>query len=191
MMQASNYNFMDFSNFSEQIGQENGMVRPDRARSDRGVGVPSARMSASAPASVPVGACRDRIEDAPSAKRRRFPHEPRRPHRFASTFRTRSLADLRERLGRTRWPDQIEAYGWRQGAELGRGSALRGLLGGWLRLAGGGGRAQPAAPVHRPRARAAPPLRAPALAPRGRHSAVHPARLAGVLSSSSTRLSRC
>ena len=28
------------------------------------------------------------------------------------------LADLRERLARTRWPDQIEAYGWRQGAEL-------------------------------------------------------------------------
>ena len=29
------------------------------------------------------------------------------------------LADLRERLARTRWPDQIDAYGWRQGAELG------------------------------------------------------------------------
>ena len=28
------------------------------------------------------------------------------------------LADLRERLGRTRWPDQIDGYGWRQGAEL-------------------------------------------------------------------------
>ena len=30
-----------------------------------------------------------------------------------------TLADLRERLARTRWPDQIEGYGWRQGAELG------------------------------------------------------------------------
>ena len=29
------------------------------------------------------------------------------------------LSDLGERLARTRWPDQIEAYGWRQGAELG------------------------------------------------------------------------
>ena len=29
------------------------------------------------------------------------------------------LADLGERLARTRWPDQIDEYGWRQGAELG------------------------------------------------------------------------
>ena len=29
------------------------------------------------------------------------------------------LADLGERLARTRWPDQIDGYGWRQGAELG------------------------------------------------------------------------
>ncbi len=29
------------------------------------------------------------------------------------------LADLGDRLARTRWPDQIDAYGWRQGAELG------------------------------------------------------------------------
>jgi len=29
------------------------------------------------------------------------------------------LADLRDRLVRTRWPDQIDGYGWRQGAELG------------------------------------------------------------------------
>ena len=29
-----------------------------------------------------------------------------------------AIADLRERLGRTRWPDQIDGYGWQQGAEL-------------------------------------------------------------------------
>ncbi len=38
------------------------------------------------------------------------------------------LDDLRERLGRTRWPDQIAAYGWRQGTEL---SYLRGLVEYW------------------------------------------------------------
>ena len=29
-----------------------------------------------------------------------------------------AIADLRARLGRTRWPDQIDGYGWQQGAEL-------------------------------------------------------------------------
>ena len=38
------------------------------------------------------------------------------------------LADLRERLSRTRWPDQIEAYGWRQGAEL---EAVKRYAGHW------------------------------------------------------------
>ncbi|MCZ6558672.1 MAG: alpha/beta fold hydrolase [SAR324 cluster bacterium] len=38
------------------------------------------------------------------------------------------LRDLRERLDRTRWPGQVEAYGWAQGTEPGY---LRGLLEYW------------------------------------------------------------
>ena len=40
------------------------------------------------------------------------------------------LADLRDRLARTRWPDHIGAYGWQQGTEPGY---LRGLLDYWQR----------------------------------------------------------
>ncbi len=35
-----------------------------------------------------------------------------------------TLTDLRERLQRTRWPDQLDAYGWEQGSELGYTQAL-------------------------------------------------------------------
>jgi pimeloyl-ACP methyl ester carboxylesterase len=38
------------------------------------------------------------------------------------------LADLRQRIRRTRWPDQVTGIGWRQGTELGY---LRGLLEHW------------------------------------------------------------
>lgn len=41
------------------------------------------------------------------------------PEPFRVDVPDETLADLRERLARTRWPDQIEGYGWRQGAELG------------------------------------------------------------------------
>jgi pimeloyl-ACP methyl ester carboxylesterase len=51
--------------------------------------------------------------------------EPR-PFRIAVPDAT--LADLRERLTRTRWPDHIAAYGWAQGTEPG---TLRELLEAW------------------------------------------------------------
>src|SRR5512145_641488 len=38
------------------------------------------------------------------------------------------LRDLRERLERTRWPDQVEGAGWDYGTEL---SYLRGLVDYW------------------------------------------------------------
>lgn len=38
------------------------------------------------------------------------------------------LEDLRERIRRTRWPDQIPGVGWEQGTEL---ANLRDLLGYW------------------------------------------------------------
>ena len=41
------------------------------------------------------------------------------PEAFRIEVPDRVLSDLRERLARTRWPDRIEGYGWRQGAELG------------------------------------------------------------------------
>ena len=41
------------------------------------------------------------------------------PRPFRIDVPDETLVDLGERLGRTRWPDQIEGYGWRQGAELG------------------------------------------------------------------------
>ena len=44
---------------------------------------------------------------------------PGAPEPFRIEVPEAVLADLRERLARTRWPDQIDSYGWRQGAELG------------------------------------------------------------------------
>ncbi len=38
------------------------------------------------------------------------------------------LSDLRQRLQRTRWPEQIDAYGWRQGSDL---AAVRALADYW------------------------------------------------------------
>ena len=39
-----------------------------------------------------------------------------------------ALRDLRERIRRTRWPDEIEGVGWEQGTPLGY---LRSLLAEW------------------------------------------------------------
>jgi pimeloyl-ACP methyl ester carboxylesterase len=41
------------------------------------------------------------------------------------------LADLRERIGRTRWPDQVPGIGWAQGTEL---EFLKALLADWARF---------------------------------------------------------
>ena len=38
------------------------------------------------------------------------------------------LADLRDRIGKTRWPDQIPGIGWRQGTDL---NYLKQLLAYW------------------------------------------------------------
>src|SRR4051794_41585952 len=55
----------------------------------------------------------------------------------------RTLSDLRERIGNTRWPPPSPEPGWEQGAEL---SYVRGLLDYWAdgfdwRFEGGGGEA--------------------------------------------------
>jgi pimeloyl-ACP methyl ester carboxylesterase len=47
---------------------------------------------------------------------------------FSVHVRESVLADLRERIGKTRWPDQIPGIGWQQGTDLGY---LRGLLAYW------------------------------------------------------------
>jgi len=41
------------------------------------------------------------------------------PKPFTIDIPEQTLTDLRERLQRTRWPDQVEDYGWQQGSELG------------------------------------------------------------------------
>ncbi len=48
---------------------------------------------------------------------------------FEIHFDDEVLADLRERLGRTRWPDQLKGAGWSYGTEL---SYLRELVGHWM-----------------------------------------------------------
>jgi pimeloyl-ACP methyl ester carboxylesterase len=47
---------------------------------------------------------------------------------FSVHVRESVLADLRERIGKTRWPDQIPGIGWQQGTDLGY---LRQLLAYW------------------------------------------------------------
>jgi hypothetical protein len=36
---------------------------------------------------------------------------------FTIAIPNAALTDLRERLGRVRWPDQIDGIGWQQGTE--------------------------------------------------------------------------
>jgi len=41
------------------------------------------------------------------------------PQPFTIAIPEETLTDLHQRLRRTRWPDQVDAYGWAQGSELG------------------------------------------------------------------------
>ncbi len=52
------------------------------------------------------------------------------------------LDDLRSRLARTRWPDEIAGSGWAYGTNLGLPAPARGALARRLRLARAGGQAQ-------------------------------------------------
>ena len=88
------------------------------------------------------------------------------------------LEDLRSRLARTRFPDQIEGTGWEYGIPV---DYLRELVEYWrddVRLASAGGAAQRARALPHPYRWPVDPLRPRALGSRGRLSAADHARLA-------------